>query len=85
MRNVEGLSKQCNHVDATIRNIDDAAYRALKAWAAEQGVPLGEAVTRLVHQHIGAGGNRTRRPPPVFDFGPGSERLSEEVDEALYG
>lgn len=71
-------------MDVTVRHVDEAAYRALKAWAAEEGLPLGEAFSRIVREHVGTT-RRARRPPPTFDFGPGTERLSEEVDDALYG
>ena len=76
-------------MDTTVRNIDEEAYRALKAWAALQGKSIGEALSALIWAHVG-------RPQPwprkrsildlaALDFGKGTTRLSEEIDESVYG
>lgn len=77
-------------MDTTIRNIDEEAYRALKSFAAIQGRTVGEALSELVRRHIIAGpAARPRRGSvrdvPTVRFPPGNERLSEQVDEILYG
>lgn len=75
-------------MDTTIRNIDDAAYRALKARAALEGRPIGELVSDAIRSYL-------LRPEPEektlsildwkpLDFGPGTENLSKQIDEVLY-
>ena len=54
-------------MDITIRNLDEEAYRRIKARAALEGVTLGEAVSEAIRQVLEA-------------EGPG--RSSEEVREA---
>ena len=77
------------HMDTTIRNLDPKAYRALKARAALLGKTVGEAVNEAIRAYLNRPGNLPKRGSlrdlrPV-DFGPGSEHLSEQVDEIVYG
>ena len=76
-------------MDTTIRNLDPAAYRALKARAAVAGRTVGDVVNEAIAAWL-------RRPDPnratasLFDLEPedlgeGNERLSEEVDAVIYG
>lgn len=75
-------------MDTTIRNLDDNAYRALKARAALEQRPIGELVSDAIRQYL-------VRPVPAdktgsladiqpWDFGTGTEHLSEQIDEILY-
>ena len=76
-------------MDTTIRNLDEHAYRRLKARAALTGKTIGEAVNEAIRAYL-------RRPAPAadgfdwqdlrpLDFPPGNERLSEEIDRIVYG
>lgn len=76
-------------MDTTIRNLDEEAYRALKAQAALEGKSIGEAASDAIWYYVSRfpAGPRTGRLAdfkPV-KFPPGNERLSEEVDEVVYG
>ena len=75
-------------MDATIRNLDADAYRLLKAKAAAEGKSVGEAVTEAIRVYVGQGPGRKKRSildAKIRDYGPGTERLSEEIDEVVYG
>ena len=75
-------------MDTTIRNLDEAAYRALKARAALAGMTIGETLNEAIRAYLG-------RPAPtgaasLLDLRPedyleGNERLSEEIDAVVYG
>jgi plasmid stability protein len=76
-------------MDSTIRNLDERAYRALKARAALLGKTVGEAVNEAIRAYLGRPESRPRRgslrdltPDP---YPPGNERLSEEIDQVVYG
>ncbi|MEX2528218.1 MAG: hypothetical protein WEA09_11320 [Gemmatimonadota bacterium] len=76
-------------MDTTIRNLDERAYRSLKARAALTGRTMGEAVNEAIQiylarpgQHLRDGSLAELRPRP---FPPGTERLSAEVDSVVYG
>ena len=75
-------------MDTTIRNLDDSAYRALKARAALEQRPIGELISDAIRIYL-------LRPEPeekklsILDWkprewGPGTENLSERIDEILY-
>lgn len=92
MGEATGQSVNCvtlNTMDTTIRNLDENAYRALKARAALEGRSIGQVVSDALNLYL-------LRPAPEektvsildwkpVDFGPGTERLSEQIDEILYG
>lgn len=76
-------------MDTTIRNLDEGAYRLLKARAALAGKTVGEMVNEAIRAYLAR---------PEFPTGPGSlqdlipeeypegtERLSEEIDSVVYG
>lgn len=76
-------------MDSTIRNLDEKAYRALKARAAMLGMSVGEAVNAAMRAYLANPESQARRgslrdltPEPYPD---GNERLSEEIDEITYG
>ena len=77
------------HVDTTIRNLDENAYRALKARAALAGKSIGETVNEAIRAYLarpggfpGTGSLRELEPRAYPD---GNERLSENVDSVAYG
>jgi len=77
------------HMDTTIRNLDEAAYRALKARAALSGRTIGETVNEAIRAYLArpdhfakTGSLRDLRPQAYPE---GNERLSENVDAAVYG
>jgi len=76
-------------MDMTIRNIDAAIYRELKARAALTGKTIGETLNEAIQCYLAS-------PPPVpkraslRDLVPeayprGNERLSEKIDAIVYG
>lgn len=74
-------------MDTTVRNLDPEAYRRLKAWAAARGVTIGTALSEIIVDRIPKTQPRLRSfgDLPSEDFGPGTETLSEDVDDILYG
>jgi len=76
-------------MDTTIRNLDEEVYRELKARAARSGRTIGEAVNEALRFYLAVPSPHGRRGS-LFDLEPeaypqGSERLSEEIDEVVYG
>ena len=76
-------------MNATIRNLDPDLFRRLKARASLEGKTVGQALNQAMLVYLGMipAVNKTRSMMdlPHWDFGPGNERLSEEIDEILYG
>ena len=79
-------------MNVTIRNIDGKLYKALKARAAVEGRTIGEVLGDAIKEYLFLRKVRGRRGRGVrladlkpVDYGPGNERLSEEIDEILYG
>ncbi len=75
-------------MDTTIRNLDEKAYRRLKAKAAVEGITVGTAITQAIRSWLEEGKARKKsvsltdmKPEP---FGKKNARLSEEIDEILY-
>lgn len=76
-------------MNTTIRNIDEKAYRALKARAALSGKTMGEMINEAIQAYLA----RTEffpkrgslRDLPSKRYPKGNERLSEEIDPILYG
>lgn len=76
-------------MDTTIRNLDEQAYRALRARAVLEGRTVGELMNEAIRSYLGQRpGKRGRkslrdlRPEP---FPKGNERLSSEIDAIVYG
>jgi plasmid stability protein len=76
-------------MDTTIRNLDESAYRSLKARAALAGKTVGEMVNEAIRAYLArpdvgtkTGSLRDIVPEAYPD---GSERLSEEIDTVVYG
>lgn len=76
-------------MDTTIRNIDEAAFRQLKARAALSGKTLGQALSEAIRCYLGRPGGEARdhtlRELVPEEYPEGNERLSEEIDRILYG
>lgn len=76
-------------MDSTIRNLDEEAYRQLKARAALTGRTIGQLVNEAIYAYLGRPEPGTARRS-LADLGPedypeGAERLSEEIDAVVYG
>jgi plasmid stability protein len=76
-------------MDTTIRNLDPRAYRALKARAALLGKTVGEAVNDAIRVYLARPEAQPRRGS-IRDLNPeaypdGTDRLSEEIDDIVYG
>lgn len=76
-------------MDTTIRNLDRNAYRALKGRAAIEGTTIGELVNRAIRIYLAqpgampkSGTIRSLQPEPYPE---GNEKLSEEIDDVVYG
>lgn len=72
----------------TIRNLDEANFRELKAKAAREGKSLGEAVNEAIqvylHEPVRIKTRSILDLQPI-EFPPGNENLSREIDPVLYG
>lgn len=75
-------------MDTTIRNIAEDAYQLLRTWAAHRGIGIGEALSQIILDHVQIPSIRQRRVSfwdvKPWDWGPGNERVSEEVDQIVY-
>jgi plasmid stability protein len=75
-------------MDTTIRNLDEKAYRKLKAKAAVEGITVGTAVSQAIKSWLEESKAR-KKSVSLLDmkpehFGKKNARLSEEIDEILY-
>jgi hypothetical protein len=76
-------------MDTTIRNLDEATYRELKARAARTGQTIGELVNEAIRRYLGRPGGPPKRGS-LRDLRPqaypkGNEHLSEQIDAVVYG
>lgn len=76
-------------MDITIRNIDERAYRELKARAALAGKTVGEVVNDAIRGYLARPTELAKRGS-LHDLVPeeypeGCERLSQEIDAIVYG
>ncbi|MEK6924343.1 MAG: hypothetical protein AABW54_03840 [Candidatus Micrarchaeota archaeon] len=72
-------------VNVFVKNVDDGAYRLAKVIAAREDKPIGRVVSEsilLLAQRARKKGLAAVKP---VDFGPGTEKLSQSIDEILYG
>jgi plasmid stability protein len=74
-------------MDTTIRNLDEQAYKALRARAVLEGRTVGEVINEAIRGYLarptpGKGSLRALKPKR---FPPGNEYLSSEIDAILYG
>ncbi len=76
-------------MDTTIRNLDVAAYRGLKARAAQRGKTVGEVMNDAIRFYL-ARSEPATRAGSLAQLVPeryprGNKRLSEEIDRVVYG
>jgi hypothetical protein len=75
-------------MDTTIRNLDEQAYRSLRARAVLEGRPVGQLINEAIRLYLarpvkaGKVSLRDLRPEPYPE---GNERLSENIDAIVYG
>lgn len=76
-------------MDTTIRNLDAQAYRRFKARAALEGKTMGAALSDAMNAWLAlpdpAAKTRSLRDIAPTAFPKGNERLSERVDDIVYG
>jgi len=76
-------------MDTTIRNLDDQAYRALRARAVLEGRTVGEVISEAIRGYLLRVAPESRKTslralkPEPFPIG--NENLSTEIDSLLYG
>jgi plasmid stability protein len=75
-------------MDTTIRNLDEAAYRALKARAALTGRSIGELVNDAILSYLARPDVQAKRGSlqdlQPEDYPKGNERLSEQINRIVY-
>jgi len=76
-------------MDTTIGNLDETAYRELKARAALSGRTIGDLLNEAIRSYLSRPESLPKRAS-LADLIPepyprGSEHLSEEVDNVVYG
>ncbi|MFO7769684.1 MAG: ribbon-helix-helix protein, CopG family [bacterium] len=76
-------------MDTTIRNLDDDAYRELKARAAREGRTMGQMVNEAIRAYLGRP-ETSGEEGSLLDLIPeewpeGNEHVSEEIDGIVYG
>lgn len=76
-------------MSTTVRNLDEGAYRAIKSRAALEGKNVGEMISEAIRAYV-ASPPPTARTRSLTDVSPrrlprGTERLSEKIDDLLYG
>ncbi len=70
----------------SVRDVDDRVFKKFKAWAAEEDVPIGKAITLAMDTWLERKEKRTKLTDfKPFNFGKGAEKLSEEIDKVVYG
>jgi len=70
----------------SVRDVDERAFKTLKAWAAEKDIPIGKALTIAIDQFVGWRDPRIK-PTEIkpINLGKRAKNLSEEIDKVLYG
>ena len=76
-------------MDTTIRNLDERAYRALRARAVLEGRTVGDLISEAIRAFLARaaeprGGSSLRALKPEA-YPEGNERLSAEIDAIVYG
>ena len=77
-------------MDTTIRNLDEGAYRRLRARAVLTGRTVGELVNEAITSYLAARPEPRSRDASLADlapedYGEGQEHLSDEIDTVVYG
>lgn len=76
-------------MDKTIRNLDDRAFRALRARAVLEGRPVGELINEAIRRYLAQAAIRqsdsSLRAWRPEAYAAGNELLSTEIDVVAYG
>jgi len=76
-------------MDTTVRNLDEQAYRALRARAVLEGRTVGELMSEAIRSYLGRGavrrGNASLRALLPEPYPEGTEELSSSIDAIVYG
>lgn len=71
-----------------VRDVNAEIFRKFKARAIENRIKVGEALSKAMRESLNE--KTTKKSAKIlleikpFDFGKGTERTSEEIDEILY-
>lgn len=75
-------------MDTTIRNLDERAYRALRARAVMQGRSVGDLLNEAMRAYLAliplTKGRSSLRDLKLESFPEGNDHLSQEIDAILY-
>jgi hypothetical protein len=75
-------------MDTTVRNLDEDAYRALRARAVMEGRTVGVLITEAIRGYLARPASRHTSSLRLLRpeaYPAGNEQLSLEVDEIVYG
>ena len=76
-------------MDTTVRNLDEQAYRALRARAVLERRTVGELISEAIRVYLARGpvkrGQASLRDLHPEPFPEGNEHLSSEIDLIVYG
>ena len=71
----------------TVKEVEEDVYKEFKAEAVREGFKVGKALTMAMDMWLE--GRKTKKSRFLqikpWDWGPGTEKASEEVDEILHG
>lgn len=74
-------------VNVLIKNMDEETYKVVKMMAVKEDKTVGQVLKEAVQALLDR--KKKTKPQfkhlPTFDFGPGNENLSMEIDDVLYG
>ena len=70
-----------------IKNVDKEAYKLAKMLSVKEEKPVGQVISEAIGVLLEKKKEKKRgfQHLPVFDLGPSSENLSQEIDDILYG
>ncbi len=71
-------------VNVYVRNMDDEAYIRAKMLAARLGKTIGEVLSESVRSFIPKAKKPGLKALGTYDFGPGTENLSKEIDKYAF-
>jgi len=70
----------------SVRDVDENVFRAFKAKAVEENLPVGRAVSlALKHWLDESKKKKSFLELKPWNWGKGTEQLSSQIDEVLYG
>ena len=73
-------------MQVSIKNVDEKVFREFKAESVRDGLKVGQAMSLAMGLWLGKKkAKKSLLDLKPSDWGPGTERLSEEIDEILYG